>query len=136
MVHCVVFGCYHTTKKGKNQPPKGVRFHRFPADKALWDLWITKIPRDKWKPEFGKDYRICSAHFTDNDFEADKYQAFGLRSPGKEKKLLKKSAIPSKFPCKSEKSKSYRKTSIAREQRRQHAEVSHLVLRSDVGGAC
>lgn len=61
---CAVPGCYNNTAKHKQ-----VKFHRFPQDKKLQKLWISKIkrpgPKGKkfslFEPTIG--HRICSAHF-------------------------------------------------------------------------
>ncbi|KAG7330588.1 hypothetical protein KOW79_006810 [Hemibagrus wyckioides] len=92
---CSVRGC------GKRNQAKanGVVIHRFPEkDLELCSKWLSAIGRDENKSE--KKYaslRVCSQHFTPDDYERD-LKAELLGCPPK--KILKKTAIPSIFQTK------------------------------------
>lgn len=92
---CSVRGC------GKRNQAKanGVVIHRFPEkDLELCSKWLAAIGRDENKTE--KKYaslRVCSQHFTPDDYERD-LKAELLGCPPK--KILKKTAIPSIFQTK------------------------------------
>ena len=47
MPGCAAFGCHYITGQKQNEKykkPEGVVFHRFPQDRKLWDIWVSKIP--------------------------------------------------------------------------------------------
>ncbi|XP_044272693.1 52 kDa repressor of the inhibitor of the protein kinase-like [Tribolium madens] len=68
---------------------ESLSFHRFPKDPGLREEWVRRCYRkDKFSPE---NKRICSKHFTLNDFQ-DYMQAHVL---GRSPKTLKSTAIPS-----------------------------------------
>ena len=85
MVHyCVAFGCEHSdTEENRG---KWISFHRFPKDPDRHKAWIVALRRDKFKPN--DESRLCSVHFTQNDFDTNSAQ----------RKILKKGTIPSVFP--------------------------------------
>ena len=89
MVQCPVFGC--SNREGDLQVmDRGVTFHRFPnrpnpRDKERRAKWIKAVRRDDW--EVSKRSRLCSEHFTPEDFEV-----------GREgRRELKITAVPSVF---------------------------------------
>lgn len=74
----------------KNQKIRDFSFHKFPKHKEYRKIWISKCKRkDKLKPETAV---ICSHHFLAEDFIEDKMNKL-LKL--KERKLLKKDAVPS-----------------------------------------
>ena len=99
MPHCVAYNCFNTTQRGKNKAKAGISFHRFPtSDKKLFEEWVRKVQRRDWHPYFGKDTRLCSEHFTEDQFLPDKYYKFSLRTPGKGPLLRQKeNAVPTLF---------------------------------------
>lgn len=100
MPNCSAFGCFNRPGKCED---KSISFHNFPhKDKILLDKWIAKVQRVEtgnknraWKPS--KSSVLCSKHFKAEDFEEDNYVKYGLSSPSKAKRKLKKGAIPSVF---------------------------------------
>ena len=73
----------------------GVSLHQFPADENVRRQWIafvrSKREPSSWTPGSG---HICSAHFTD-----DNYEGLGAKLAGFSSKLvLKKTAVPSIQP--------------------------------------
>jgi hypothetical protein len=94
----VAVNCHNTTKPGINKAEKGISFHRFPRESELFTKWVANVNRDGWQPKIGKDTRLCSDHFTSDQFEPDKLHIFGLRSPGKgPRKKLMPGAVPTLF---------------------------------------
>lgn len=83
---CVVAGC-------SNTPGKGVSLHRFPKDKALCKIWITKVrlTRAKWNPS--PTSVICSDHFTADDFEKSLHGDFGISKAPR----LSTNAVPTRI---------------------------------------
>ncbi|KAL1493357.1 hypothetical protein ABEB36_011426 [Hypothenemus hampei] len=69
---------------------RNVLYHRFPKNENVFALWVQRCRRtDKWNPQ---NSRVCSEHFTPDDYERDlKSELLSLP----EKKHLKASAIPS-----------------------------------------
>ena len=85
---CVVMFCNKTNADG-------VSLHQFPADENVRRQWIafvrSKREPSSWTPGSG---HICSAHFTD-----DNYEGLGAKLAGFSSKLvLKKTAVPSIQP--------------------------------------
>ncbi|KAL0850552.1 hypothetical protein ABMA28_012328 [Loxostege sticticalis] len=65
--------------------------HQFPRDVKLKKLWLKAIRRLKFEPKSGA--RVCHKHFKESDYEKiGKYS--GIEN---QRKILKKSAIPSIF---------------------------------------
>ncbi|KAI5104653.1 gastrula zinc finger protein XlCGF57.1-like isoform X2 [Silurus meridionalis] len=89
---CSVRGC----GKRNQAKAKDVVIHRFPEkDPELCATWMSAIGRDANKTQ--RKYaslRVCSQHFTPDDYERD-LKAELLGCPPK--KLLKKTAVPSIF---------------------------------------
>ena len=71
----------------------GLRFFGFPKDDEFRKRWITACRRaDKISPN---NATICSIHFTAEDYIDDmKARLLGIESP-RNKRLLKKHAVPS-----------------------------------------
>uniref|UniRef100_A0AAR2JZD4 THAP-type domain-containing protein n=1 Tax=Pygocentrus nattereri TaxID=42514 RepID=A0AAR2JZD4_PYGNA len=87
---CSVPGC----DKYEEARAKGVIFHRFPEkDVELCKRWLAAIGRDVNTPQKNYVYlRVCSQHFTPDDYERDlKAELMGCRP----KLVVKKTAIPS-----------------------------------------
>ncbi|XP_060877180.1 THAP domain-containing protein 1-like, partial [Metopolophium dirhodum] len=82
-VSCVAFGC-----SNRFEPGKSIHFFRFPIkNEELTQLWVNAIRRKNFNPTQWS--RICSVHFTENDFM--------IRSDA-DRPLLKINAVPSVFP--------------------------------------
>ncbi|KAL1516529.1 hypothetical protein ABEB36_000436 [Hypothenemus hampei] len=89
-------GCRCAVTKGNNSLEvtrrlnRNVLYHRFPKNENVFALWVQRCRRtDKWNPQ---NSRVCSEHFTPDDYERDlKSELLSLP----EKKHLKASAIPS-----------------------------------------
>ncbi|CAG9771664.1 unnamed protein product [Ceutorhynchus assimilis] len=87
-IYCAVAYCnnHHIRKADKNYS-----FFTFPKDQEYRRLWIEKCQRSgEWTPE---NSRICSEHFTEDDFVRN-LQAEFLKVKAKRK--LKSTAIPSR----------------------------------------
>lgn len=85
---CAVASCPNNAGKTNK---KTVTYHVFPKDKALCELWISLCKRAEVINV--KSARICSDHFVEGDYEVDlNNRILGL----KERKILKKWAIPSR----------------------------------------
>ena len=97
MVHCIVYGCNNTSKKGSTFTGS---FHALPKDPALRNAWLEKISRvgKKWEKAradtrgSGSDDRVCSDHFLDTDFTVPRELAAQL---GYKRHALKPDAVPS-----------------------------------------
>lgn len=87
MVKCVVKGCKNYSNKKNKQL---VRYFSFPNDENLKKQWISACQIDCEKHNI-KYSRVCSNHFTDEDYSLrDKLLNIAL-----EKRKLKKYAVPS-----------------------------------------
>lgn len=70
---CAVFSCKNSEFTRKSTGGK-IMFHRFPRpidveSKCIMKIWINGCQRsDKFNPD---THRICSVHFTKNDYERD-----------------------------------------------------------------
>lgn len=66
MVYCAVVGCSSNNKiKSKNYKPD-CRYFSFPKEKSVCDAWVHKCyQQHKFNT---KTARICSEHFTDDDY--------------------------------------------------------------------
>ena len=53
---CCAIGCSNRSTVGCT-----LSFHRFPTDPSRKALWIAKINRKNWSPNYSS--RVCSAHF-------------------------------------------------------------------------
>lgn len=86
MSSCAIATCKNYKKKTPD-----ILFHRFPANDHYKKLWIEKCKRkDAFRPHCS---RICSAHFTEEDYERDlKNELLGLPC----RKVLTDTAVPSK----------------------------------------
>ncbi|KAI2644259.1 C-terminal-binding protein 1 [Labeo rohita] len=81
---CKFPGCDH-----KNVPGSPFRFHRFPvSDMAMRQLWLVAIGYSAGaKISSIKDFRVCSAHFSKDDYIPNQ----GGKS---KKRILKSFAVP------------------------------------------
>ncbi|KFM75205.1 Transposable element P transposase, partial [Stegodyphus mimosarum] len=86
MSNCAVALCQNYRRKTKNQV---ITYHRFPSDPDLGKLWIVRCKRaDNFNTE---NARICSVHFTPDDYIRDlKPELLGLTP----KRFLKANAVP------------------------------------------
>lgn len=70
MVRCAVFACKSNNKKTLKNPANNensISYHSFPKNEGLCKEWINKCSRsDKFST---KNARICSKHFSADDFE-------------------------------------------------------------------
>jgi hypothetical protein len=95
---CVAYGC----KSGyKSDNRKDVTFHSFPKDPEVCSKWLRAIPRKDFQPS--KHSRMCSLHFTDDDFvveRTDKQDRRRRKNAASHlvNRYLKKDAVPSVFP--------------------------------------
>ena len=73
MPQCSAFGCNNVSgSRLCNNSEKKISFHVFPLKKpSLLRSWLRNVNRKNFKPT--KDSRICSEHFTEDCFVADKY---------------------------------------------------------------
>lgn len=86
MTRCTVATCKNSSAK----TDRNVIYHSFPKNKSVRDVWIQKCKRDgKWNPGA---CHVCSAHFTQEDYERD-LKGELLKIPLK--KQLKFGAVPS-----------------------------------------
>uniref|UniRef100_A0A0K2V098 Putative LOC100212901 [Hydra vulgaris] n=1 Tax=Lepeophtheirus salmonis TaxID=72036 RepID=A0A0K2V098_LEPSM len=102
---CVVPGCrsgYKPLKSENNTNViafnKKIGYHMFPKDEALRKKWIQAIPRKNWEPT--KYSAICALHFDSSDLRTEPQDSnkFRRNKPNLIRKVLKKDAIPTKFP--------------------------------------
>jgi len=87
MVYCAAFGCNSDSRYNTS-----VSYHCFPSDKALQDQWLARISRADLVVT--KHSRLCSLHFTPDDYERDLRAELTGR---KRKRDLKTGVIPSIF---------------------------------------
>ncbi|KAJ8935702.1 hypothetical protein NQ314_012679 [Rhamnusium bicolor] len=58
-----------TCKNSSSKTGRTMIYHSFPKNKTIRDVWVQRCKRDgKWNPD---SYHVCSAHFTDEDYERD-----------------------------------------------------------------
>ena len=93
---CSAPGC----RSGYDGPKQGISIHTFPSNPEILQKWLRAIPRGgDWKP--GNNSGLCSLHFVDSDYINEKQdsnlQRASRLTPLK-LRLLKKDAIPTKFP--------------------------------------
>ena len=90
---CAVYGCASDGKNQKKNGGKDFKFFTFPKDPIVRELWVKKCCRaDALNTKYA---RICSAHFTKEDYIDDlKARLLNIDSPGN-KRSLKKDAVPS-----------------------------------------
>lgn len=73
MAVCAVYGCKNK-KKRRREHGDTVTYHRFPKEKdadakRIRLMWISRCKRND---DFNADtHRICSNHFTEEDYERD-----------------------------------------------------------------
>ena len=91
--HCCVPACTNR----RNKCP-GLSFHAFPKDDQLRRRWIAAIKRDKGRFfAIGSDTRVCSAHFTAEDYLAQCGPEVLSEGQGRRRPCLKRNAVPSIF---------------------------------------
>ena len=73
MASCSVSGCKSSQRKKENQDPEiNLKFHRFPKDKHLQDIWIKFCNRDNVNAKYA---RLCSLHFEESAYRRNlKYE--------------------------------------------------------------
>ena len=97
---CCAVGC----RSGYNDQdaPGNVTLHRFPKDPQNFQAWIRAISRKDWIPS--KRSKLCSLYFESSDFvtnetrDSNSTRQKPKEHGGLQRKLLKKNAIPTKFP--------------------------------------
>ncbi|KAJ8982485.1 hypothetical protein NQ317_019269 [Molorchus minor] len=68
-MRCTISVCNNSRIKNVEKPGKHISFYRFPKDTEIRQIWIQKCKRDgKWNWE---NCRVCSEHFTPDDYESD-----------------------------------------------------------------
>lgn len=75
---CTVALCNNSLQETqKGLLTRHIQYHRFPLDEKLCNVWKTCLHRDgKWN---AKSCRICSVHFTSDDYERNlKAELLGL----------------------------------------------------------
>ena len=91
--HCCVPACTNR----KNKCP-GLSFHAFPKDDQLRRRWIAAIKRDEGRFfAIGSDTRVCSAHFTAEDYFAQCGPEVLSEGQDRRRPCLKRDAVPSIF---------------------------------------
>lgn len=91
--HCCVPACTNR----RNKCP-GLSFHAFPKDDQLRRRWIAAIKRDEGRFfAIGSDTRVCSAHFTAEDYFAQCGPEVLSEGQGRRRPCLKRDAVPSIF---------------------------------------
>lgn len=89
MVYCAVVGCNNNNKKTSKNFASSCRYFSFPSSKQISKLWVQKCYQ---KNTFNIKYaRICSYHFSDDDYCAKEKL---LQLP-RNKWKLKDDAVPS-----------------------------------------
>lgn len=136
MVRCPAYGCKNGYDSQRKQPDcKKVSFNLVPKDKELLDKWIRANPRKDWVPT--KYTRMCSDHFTDEDFIIQRTDKSSRRrkkfvDQSLPNRRLKHDAVPSIFaevPAYLTKKKTCRQTRRAAPSvRREEAERDMAVL--------
>ena len=90
---CCAPGC-RTGYKSQDSP-KDVTLHKFPSQSALLERWLRNIPRD-FVPSTNS--RLCSIHFTANDFITESIDRRRNEKRPLQKRRLKDDAVPTIFP--------------------------------------
>lgn len=102
---CCVPHCFVGYKRRKNpDAPQDNRnssasIFSFPSDESMRERWIRAIPRLNFNP--GINHRVCSEHFSSNDFTTaskDTNSTRSKRSTALKRLRLKPSAVPHIFP--------------------------------------
>ena len=121
-----------SSKKTKTERGSALVYHRFPRDKNLRKVWITKCRRaDVFNVN---NATICSDHFLPDDYTRDLRNEL-LQLPTR--KRLKNSAVPSIFP--SRQSNLAKITESSRELRAKKRDVKKTVteiLKSSLSSEC
>lgn len=81
----------HSLTSARENPHLKIKFHICPSKSEMREKWIEQCDRleDNWSRE---RFYVCSAHFTEEDYQRDlKHELLGLEP----RKLLKDEAIPS-----------------------------------------
>ncbi|XP_036378350.1 peroxynitrite isomerase THAP4-like isoform X2 [Megalops cyprinoides] len=132
MSSCAVPGCRNHKKVAEKST---LSFHRFPTRNAVrcrdWLARIRNKAFDENTPlEKLKSYRVCSQHFTEDDFKTD-YMHLVMGT--KERRELVEGAVPSIFPwtVKSEPDSEGRSPSSATEEKRKRLERHNTEHRMD-----
>ena len=95
MPYCAVPGCLNGSGAWGGTGRQEVKWFRFPKDPARSQLWWQQIKRDE-KMENVKDPRVCSDHFTEQDYERD--LKFELMNPGTPLPLSRSKLSPTSCP--------------------------------------
>ena len=88
---CAVSLCNNRSKYCSND----IIFHAFPSDKKLAKQWLNLCKRKYiGKGQSLKYRRICSVHFTEDDYKRDLKHEL-LKLPLRKRRFLSKNGIPS-----------------------------------------
>ncbi|KAL1493939.1 hypothetical protein ABEB36_009619 [Hypothenemus hampei] len=122
-MRCAVIGCKSDSRV--KCASEVIQFFRFPKDKTLNKVYKKKCQRsDTFET---KDTRICSKHFTDEDYVRQmKYELLQVPCP-KNTRKLKADAVPSLNLFKPSSCLSTCNNSDARTRRQQKREYSKIV---------
>ena len=120
MPHCCAWGCNNQSKLNKV-----VTYHFLPKDKHTASLWIRNINRTT----LPKDVYLCSDHFEESCFDPHhdmKQRLLPEGSQSRIKRMLKKDAVPTKFP--QNPTKTVRDTSEKRLMMKEQSEVTLFIF--------
>ena len=118
-MRCAIFGCNNDNQVKAFQ--KDIRFFRFPKDNVTRQLWVIPCCRSDSFNELNA--RICSKHFTADDYERNlKFEL--LNYLPKQGLKLKAGAVPSLFLPKG---KSFNTKNTPRQQRALKRQSAKLV---------
>ncbi|XP_064461914.1 THAP domain-containing protein 6-like [Ornithodoros turicata] len=81
MAYC----CAPRCKSDEKKKVAGLSFHEIPSDANLREKWLAAIRRDSWTPNSSCYTKLCSRHFTEDDFIQGK------------RRRLKKGVVPTVF---------------------------------------
>ena len=101
MSYCAAYNCKKRNGVDECSVRNFIRFYKFPLDKtgkptSMTRIWVSRIDREFKHINF-KSMRICSDHFSDEDFEQKSFYRTTIQPPGKWKGtriLLKPDAVP------------------------------------------
>ncbi|QQP56977.1 Putative LOC100212901, partial [Caligus rogercresseyi] len=92
---CVAPGCKSGYKPKGNEGKKR-RFHMFPKDESLRQLWTKAVPRKNWIPS--RHSALCDVHFMPSDYKPESTDSNPSRSDRSGKTLCLKILKNSNFP--------------------------------------
>lgn len=90
MVWCSVIKCKNNSKRKICDENTHIKFHTFPKNREIAQKWIKATGKKCINLKYA---RICSVHFTENDYLLKNK----LMSTDIKKRKLRQDAVPSKF---------------------------------------